>query len=1025
MQEDQQGGIWWQTTNWRKVVSSLTGRSIILNLSDDQFLIPPTFSAEAVRCVARDFKEFWRSMRGASRPSVPLRPFLASFESVTDEQTFGHAINMLFEQGQHIPGPVNRGRITNLLVALWEAECLALPRQSSPLLGRFRPTDGFWGSDRTTLRDLFIGFDEVSRGQNKQMQLRILGVIALAKVGVREIGDLTPEVADNRLAPAKLGSSTATAMLLMMKAKYGQDGIGFTSDAYGPFGKQSTRYDDSFAWAVKKDPSLEKWRSLAEEWMIESVQAINSRRVSINKLFDQLIHRRDLPRDPIEFLSSRSVLPASLATDFKSRNLLSAAAAFLDWILATRCTGEDDYGHPYRLPGFRNPLNRETIPTVKHAESVRDAMPTRFVRRLREIIVQDDYAWPKQAFERGVDEIRWRNPGTGRWEDVWSPVRAFAIEMKLELPERTFQVRVANSGEADPERFNIATGEWLPNEHPLAGQLPYGKPMGLPRRIFDARTNSEFTGLYFNTNKTGDLGKAAADRGHVIPWQNMAILSIADRMRRWQEKYNPVTDLTPWSNIKEITRRFSPDILKERGGETFLFRDPCAAHTDWPVAATRLNLFWIKLCEELERRLAAEGELGLGGKPILLTNKGADGRTSSALYNLHSLRVTMITAWAEAGVPVDILMKVAGHATALMTIYYQKHSIAHVTEVLNTASSAMMLSEQGNWQAWLKSKSYEELTPLVAHNDPAGLSSLFESSPTSAIRRDHGICPVSCSRCHEGGPRVEGAVTKKHLPVPGGPQNCVRCRFFITGPCFLLGLSAHFDDVGFRYREASRNYVKVSADFERLDHERSVAVEANVPFLRHPDLERLSSHLDQRTREVDELAMTWHATYNLIQQSLGILKSAPKSHEVGGEKNALIVVGDETDFNYVLELDERGELEFELLDKICQSSIFFKSIDATVPNLKRMRRFDNVLIRSGHEPMFVHMSEDEALAVGNEYARYLYSKLGRAAANQIVSGRKTLEDFGIATANDLLQTLQMLVGTPAAKTMIVDGASRS
>ena len=230
---------------------------------------------------------------------------------------------------------------------------------------------------------------------------------------------------------------------------------------------------------------------------------------------------------------------------------------------------------------------------------------------------------------------------------------------------------------------------------------------------------------------------------------------------------------------------------------------------------------------------------------------------------------------------------------------------------------------------------------------------------------------------------------------------------------------------GFQYREASRNYVRVSKEFERMDHERRVAVEGNVPFLRHCDLERLSLHLDQRTREVDELAMTWHATYNLIQQSLGILKSAPDFYEVGGQKNALIVVGDESDLDYVLELDERGELEFELLDTICQTSVFFKSIDATVPNLKRMRWFDNILIRSGNDPIFVNMSEDEALAVGNEYARFLYNKLGRTAANQIVSGRKALDTLGVATAKDIVKKLQVLAGVPAVKTMIVDGTSRS
>jgi hypothetical protein len=249
--------------------------------------------------------------------------------------------------------------------------------------------------------------------------------------------------------------------------------------------------------------------------------------------------------------------------------------------------------------------------------------------------------------------------------------------------------------------------------------------------------------------------------------------------------------------------------------------------------------------------------------------------------------------------------------------------------------------------------------------------------------------------------------------VPGGAQNCVRCRFFITGPCFLVGLSAYFDDIGFRYRLASRKYVEASNDFDRLDHERRRALAAGVPFTRHNELETLSSNLDQRTREVDEIALTWHATYNLIQQCIAVLRNPEIKDD--STKTALITVGGDTDLDYILELDEHGEREFELLDKLCQSAVFFKSLDATVPNLKRMRRFDAMLMRSGYEAVFVELSEEEALAAGNEFSRFLYSRYGREETNKLLNGQRALKGLGIDAEERFVEHFSKITGRQLAR----------
>jgi hypothetical protein len=1010
----------WQTDEFKVLKSAVTGRTLYINKSDRQFLIPPTFVAERAREAALAFDQYWKSIAtsGNTKPTSRLRPFLSKFNTVVDRDEFCHAIDLLIKEGTAIRGVVNRGRISDLLIALWRADCLALPREANALLGQLRGDREFWGPEPDGPKPSYIlrEFVAVSTAMNKREQVRKLCSLMFSITGVRECGDLTPEVMDRRFVGFKLAPSITSTLVSMMREHYGASAISFTFDAYGPFGRKAPLSDDTFTWVLEQSPDLEEWRSLSEDWMGVQVRDISGTRAALNAFLRYMAQNRGLPRRPADFFRSGQSLHPPMSEEVFSRRDLTKLTQFINWILDTSFVGEDDHGHPYRLPGFRNPVTTKPSSGSGYGETVRDAMPTRFIRRLREIIEENDYAWPKQAFEKGTDTFRWRDPETGQWHDIWSPVRAYTILMKLELPERTFQVRVCNSGEADRERYDFATDTWSPNAHALAGQSPYDQDMGLARKIRDLRANKTFTGLYFNTNKTGDIGKSPADRGHTIPWQNHRVLQLYDDLRRWQEKFNPIHRTTAWTDLQEepIKGRYSEDILRERGSETFLFRDPCSAYPDQPVTHSRLTVFWNKLCEELERRLAEEGETTPGGGPIQLVTRRADGRSSGTIYNLHSLRVTMISAWAETGVPIDILMKVAGHATAIMTIYYQKQSASHITELLNNASAQMMLNEQGNWQAWLKSKSYDSLQSLVAFNDVSGPHAFSESSSAAIVRRDHGLCPVGCSLCHEGGPKMEGVPHRaKHHPVPGGPQNCVRCRFFITGPCFLLGLNAYFDDIGFRYRLASRKYMETSNDFDRLDHQRRRALAAGEPFKYHSRLEALSSTLDQRTREVDEVALTWHATYNLIQQCTAILRNPDLKGD--NTKLALITVGGDADLEYILELDEHGDREFELHDKLCHYSVFFKSLDPTVPNLKRMRRFDALLMRSGYEAAFVELSEEEALAAGNEFTRFLFTQYGRDETNKLVNGQRTLRGLGLDAEKHVVEHFSTITGRRLAR----------
>jgi hypothetical protein len=51
-------------------------------------------------------------------------------------------------------------------------------------------------------------------------------------------------------------------------------------------------------------------------------------------------------------------------------------------------------------------------------------------------------------------------------------------------------------------------------------------------------------------------------------------------------------------------------------------------------------------------------------------------------------------------------------------------------------------------------------------------------------------------------PILSNVLLQANAPVPGGDQNCVRCRWFVTDPHSLPALAAHFNKLAYRFDEA-------------------------------------------------------------------------------------------------------------------------------------------------------------------------------------------------------------------------------
>lgn len=1015
---------------FRTARSYLSGRTIHVNPSAE-FAVPPTFSAEQMRHCAEVVAQTIRDTPTKTRHSLALRELLADLPEIDAPEPLLALVHRLLDFVAHKPNPHDVVHAREVLRKLWHFDLLAWPLLPNERAKAFALTKKWlWEPERRELLNSLASLDT----NEEASYLRIRGVMTLvmASAGSKDIGDFTPEVAGDyfdAVFAIKMRQRIALDVISLQYLKYGSKVVHVLKD-YGTFGRMPVRADDKFQWALEKDSSLVEWTLRATEFMTTIDTNRTKYRTTFNYFFDFLVAHPEVTRVPEEYLR-RDYTPPSL---FKppSEAHESALNAWFEHILATRCASEDDYGYRVRLPGFYNPVDVRSR-KKRAAETHREAMPTRFVRMLHDILVADDFAWARKYGEarwngKGGDTFKWRNPETGLLEDVWSPVRTIGLLVKLLLPARTFQIRMLDSGEADTYEYDLTANAWQKNTSPLAptGKKPVAKGVFARHRDKDGQ---EFVFIRFNTNKTADQDKESTEAGYIMPWQHAEVIRLLTTLRDWQKKYNPINAPTRWLDIKDgsISTRYSADALTAKGSNCFLFRDPCLPHRDQPVTDARLGSMWRNLNLELERRLAEAGETMPDGSPIVLVEKT---RAGSPVYDLHSLRVTLITALAESGgVPPAVLMKVVGHASVIMTLYYMKLSPTHICEQLNEAELKLHNREQLNWQAWLANQTRETLISAIAHTSPAALEAMTTGSPTTWVIRDHGICPVGCARCHEGGePIVDTKAYQKWSPVPGGATNCVRCRFFITGPAFLLGLQAYFDNIGYKLKEGSERYQTAKAKFEALEAAYVAKQGSGAPVTKQEaqQLSVASSHFDQRTTEVDNLAHAWHATYRLIQQCLHIIRTTKTTADSGSSRYALVAGGGLANVEAVLEKSS----EFEQADRICQSAVFFEGIDSTTPNLKRMRAFDTMLKRNGLNPVFIDLDEQAALEAGNQMAAFMYARFGRDSTNALMVGKETLRRLGVeAEMTQQLETIIPLHLAPYAGThrtalgapVIVDG----
>ncbi|MCP4584568.1 integrase family protein [Pseudoalteromonas sp.] len=811
--------------------------------------------------------------------------------------------------------------------------------------------------------------------------------------------------------------------------------------------------DLTFSWMLTTlGAEWQQWQELAAEWLAATNTGVDRKRRVLCDFFESYLCEFAPYASNVTLffkgykghICSTEELEATVRRSKKHPDEVAQAinhpCDFIDFIIEKVFSEEDDNGNI--VPLVQNPLSKVKI-QGSAIETVRNPLPYRYIQDLRQILcplpdktqlavieqnLKDDesllpayhyrhfkhWAWAQQQaggdwfdvepelIDKSDPDCVWRTKEMTRKgnevivHQIWSPVKAMLIFMKLHLPLRTYQVRMLDSGEADTWRYE--NGDWTLNEqHDFvlgSEKRPFGK--GIFHRVHDSMTEQYSTGLYINTNKTADKNKEELERGYIIPWQNEEVLYWLEKLRNWQEKYNPIDCPTDCSTLlkKHIGKQKSQKQLDSMGDISFLFRDASAKGEDKkkPIAGdTNIVRFWYQLLLKLENEVADNGETLNNGRKLKLVVEYPDDTPAhskvATLFPLHSLRVSLITAYTmDTQLPLPVISKLlAGHTRLLMTIYYNKITPSVMAEKMEEAETQLKDKSKQSVRNFLKDASMEQIQcKMVYHKEDSVQAALVNRNPIGWEERATGICLVggntvksdeisTLGGCWNGGELmndVKSAAARIYGSVPHGPENCIRCRWFITEAYYLKPLHAQFNQLSYKAHQAANLSVEIEGELEVLKDEQFFCEERGTPFTKHGELQALQRRYEKQQVEADEYTKDWIACFELINKITKVEESRAK----GDTKDKLIAVGSEQDVSYALKFVET-ESELLHLSLLCDDAEFYPDLQdelrKTPAIQKRSMQLSRVLMKKGFEPIFLEMDDKQQLIAANAMLRQM------------------------------------------------------
>lgn len=663
---------------------------------------------------------------------------------------------------------------------------------------------------------------------------------------------------------------------------------------------------------------------------------------------------------------------------------------FVNWVIETYMTSHD--GDEVATLGFPLVDSREQklldvekkyAYRAKPTEAKSTPLPLRYLKKLKQILRDDNWGWPKSLDLHRIERIE-----NGKIISEWNPIFAYLVYGMLELPWRKIQFLSLDSGEGDALEFDKKTLGWVKNKSDHAGYWQRDVRAKRKHRgvvAYDGSPNNG-AGFYVNTNKTADIEVGFGEQsGYFTPWQNAEMIELFYELRNWQMTHNPVSGPTSyrdaWIAFHPRSHPPTETIMNQVPDRFYLFRDiQNSERKDIPPTENRINSFWRLLMDELERRLREEGE-----NANIIATRNASGGPLTSYYTMHGLRVAGLTAFAEAGVPIEVLSKlVAGHASILMTLYYVKHSTAHVTEVLSKARLDIESAMSENFKKEIAATSIEQAARIAVAAENYTLEGIANGTTPSDLFFDVGIgiCPYAGTRCGDG-----LQISKDRTgPVPGGARNCLQCRHFVTGLPWLIPLVLNQTKLSAEVQSLCSRSERIDDKLNTLKAERAALVKQgkrdSIPLQLQQSIARLDAEHERLALEIEENISNMHRQHKFIDRIKSL--DVPSSDE-----NLPVITSDLSGPSY-----KEGS-RLELIDSIVQGSRIYQFLEDESLEIERQQFIDKIMFRNGMVPLsMLELSDEQRRKAADAASALLLKKYNAVQVDLLISGAETFESLG-------------------------------
>lgn len=738
------------------------------------------------------------------------------------------------------------------------------------------------------------------------------------------------------------------------------------------------RGDGKFAWLREEYPEMVEWADALSAYCGQLKTARLSGKVTrLNRLIDFVISLEDPPRSPLEVSRPVHIYDATLRnanTYYEclrkglpdpdaARTAFSDARAFFDWyadfLVASRHPQADTFKNPILSTDSFGRSNRDG------SQTGRTALPGFVLNELKDVLLADDFAFGKQFSQAYV---RVADPSTKAVTQVWFPAYTVCLYLMLEVPVRSHQARWLDSGELDDLVYDHHARRYVPNQ--AAGAIP-GRNEAVLRVQHDALRAADWLGLWVNTNKTASIDSKTF--GYLVPYVSDKLAELLRMMQNWQRKYTtPLAAPIPYYGDKHNTAERQR--IADAGPQVVpLFRNPEGYAQDAPISYNMLANFYVKALAEAQRRIEEKY-----GHAIQLVTTDAKGDLTWTV-DMHSLRVSGITQMIENGVPLEVVSQfVAGHATLVMTLHYLKYSPLKIREILSTAHENA-LADTDFVGSGLFTDNLDTFSKFLLGQEGAGtgpgLSALQEKTGIITITSE-GICPGTS--CATGGPVDSTKV--KHGPVPGG-RRCGMCRYWLTGPAFLLGQVAAVNNLAYAIRK--KGLEVASLNDARLDAE-DAGDQRKARELR--------DRVDVLNKELGLDIEEWASRYRYASQSVTLMDSYLKAK--ASVTNAalpvpLLTAGTSEELKVTLEEAH----EFALLDQITQLSEFVTGFPNREAELEKHNILSRMMAANGMKPFLLTLTPEQAHEAGNLLSSVLLQQVRAQELDDVLSGKKPLAHY--------------------------------